>query len=102
MSSPEIFTEWREERLYVLRTIEDLKDELRRQSEAAAVSRANVEEKAQRDIKAAHDKIRVQQDQIRDLQSSGVTMGIKNWIMTVALSIAGAIGFELVKALMGK
>jgi hypothetical protein len=83
--------EWREERLYVLKTIEDLQTEQRRQSEQAAVTRASLAEKAQRDIKAAHDKIRA-------LESSGGALRMKNWIMTALLSGGAAVLFEVVKA----
>jgi hypothetical protein len=82
---------WLEERLYVMRTLEDLKQEQRRQSAAAAVTREAIADRAQRDIKAAHDKIRA-------LESSGTSLRLKNWIMTIALSAVGALAFETVKA----
>lgn len=84
---------WFEERLYVLRTLEDLKAEQKRQSEAAAADRASLIEKGARDIKAAHDKIRA-------LEHSGSTLRLKNWIMALALSGAGAVVFEVVKQLL--
>lgn len=84
---------WDQERLYVLRTLDDVKTEQRRQSEAAAVDRAALLEKAARDIKAAHDKIRT-------LESAGSTLRLKNWIMALALSGAGAVVFEVVKELL--
>lgn len=91
----EKFTSWQEERLYVLRTIEDLKAQSLRQAEAAAVSRENVEKKAERDIKAAHDKIRAQQDEIHALQSEGIGMTLKNWILTLIVGAGGAVALEL-------
>ena len=88
--------EWREERLYVLQTIQDLKEDLRKQSEAAAVERASVIEKGVRDIKEAHIKIRV-------LETTDQRLKLKNWIMTGALSATAAVIFELFKwALNGK
>lgn len=86
----ERFTSWQEERLYVLRTLEDLKEESRRQSEAAAVSRETIEKRAERDIKAAHDKIRA-------LESEGIGMTLKNWILTLIVGAAGAIILELAR-----
>jgi hypothetical protein len=89
MNSPE--TSWLEERLFVLRTLEDLKAEQRRQSEAVAGERASVIEKGSRDIRAAHEKIRA-------LEKSGNTLRLKNWIMTLALGGAGAVVIEFLKA----
>jgi len=62
-----------------------------RQLEAAAIAKENVEKKAVRDINAAYERIRA-------LETEGVTMGIKNWIMTVALSVGGAVVFEIVRS----
>jgi hypothetical protein len=84
---------WFEERLYVLKTLEDTKAELKRQSESTAVERAAVLDKAARDIKAAHEKIRI-------LESKGITLRLKNWLMAAALSGIGALVFELVKAVL--
>lgn len=90
--------EWREERLYVLKTIEDLKQEQRRALEAAAVERSAMAverktaiEKGARDIKAAHDKIRT-------LETTDSASRLKLWIMTTLLSVAGAIAFEVLRA----
>lgn len=91
MNLTSISSEWREERLYVLHMIEDLKEEQRRQSEAAAIARENVEKKAVRDINAAYERIRA-------LETDGVTMGIKNWVLTGALSVGGAVVFEIVRS----
>jgi hypothetical protein len=96
------FTEWREERLYVLHMIEDLKEEQRRQSEAAAILREKVEQKQQQDIKVAHDRIRADGIRIKALENARITMGIKNWILTLALGAAGAIAIELAKAWLVK
>lgn len=109
MTEFETFTEWREERLYVLRSLEDFKDELRRQAEAAAVLRDKLEEKAQKDIFQAHEKIRTMQTaeketqkKIRALEDSNTGLGLKNWALTLALGGAGALAMELVKWWLGK
>jgi hypothetical protein len=83
--------EWREERLYVLKTIEDLKAEQRRQIEADAIMRQVTAVKAEKDVKAAHDKIRV-------LEGTK----LKNWILTAALSVTVALLFELLRAYLHK
>jgi hypothetical protein len=81
--------EWNEERLYVLRTLEDLKAEQKKQAETAAADRASLIDRAARDISAAHDKI-------RRLENSSTTLRLKNWVM-LAVILAG---FELAKALL--
>ena len=80
--TPNIFGSWNEERMYVLKTLEELKEEQRRLMLDAAAERTMLLEKGQRDIKAAHDKIRV-------LEASGHTLRLKNWLMTAALSGIG-------------
>lgn len=87
--------EWREERLYVLNTIEELKTEQRRQSDAAAVMRQSIEQRAMCDIKSAHDKIRA-------LEGTRSYLRMKNWAMTAALSTLVAMLFELLKAYLRK
>jgi predicted XRE-type DNA-binding protein len=89
------FTEWRDERLYVLNMIEDLKMEQRRQLEAQAVTRATIEEKAQKDINSAHNKIRT-------LEEADSHLKIKNWIMTGVLSSGAAVVFEMLKWVLTK
>jgi len=54
MSGPKTTGTWIEERLFVLRTIEDLKAEVRRVSENTATERVALLEKGARDIHAAH------------------------------------------------
>jgi hypothetical protein len=95
-------TEWREERLYVLNMIEDLKMEQRRQLEAAAVTRANIEEKAQKDIHSAHDKIRALEEADKETRSEDSHLRIKNWIMTGVLSAGAAVVFEVLKWVLTK
>ena len=96
------FTEWRDERLYVLNMIEDLKMEQRRQIEAAAVTRANIEEKAQRDIDSAHNKIRALESSAATTVTEDSHLKIKNWIMTGVLSAAAAVVFEVLKWVLTK
>lgn len=95
MNSTQIHGEWHEERLYVLKSIEELKAEQRRQIEAEAVLHQTTAVKAQKDIRAAHDKIRA-------LECTGRTAKLKNWILTAALSCAVALLFEIVKAYLHK
>jgi uncharacterized membrane protein len=88
-----ITADWREERLYVLNMIEDLKAEQRRISEEAAVARVNVAQKLKKDVHEAHEKIRA-------LEGSKTELRLKIWLMTLVLSASGAVAFELVKALL--
>lgn len=95
--NPELSGEWREERLYVLRAIEDLKAEQRRQIESEAVMQQTVTTKATKDITAAHDKIRA-------LETAEGILTIKNWVMATVLTTASSVAiFELIKwAMRGK
>jgi hypothetical protein len=93
MNEPQTTGQWNEERLWVLRTLDEVKAEQKRLAEAAAVDRSSLIEKGARDIKAAHDKIRA-------LESSGVTLRLKNWLMMLALSGIVALAFEVVKAFL--
>ena len=91
MSEPEITDgSWQAERLYVLRTIEDLKAEQKRQSEATAIDRAALIEKGRKDIDAAHDKIRL-------LQNERTTLRIKNWLLGGIVGLVGAGLLEVFK-----
>ena len=90
---PKTSGSWIEERLFVLRTIEDLKAEVRRISENTATERVALIEKGARDIHAAHEKIRA-------LESASSRLRIKNWFMAAVLSGIGALCFELVKAIV--
>ena len=93
--SAESSGEWREERMYVLRAIEDLRAEQRRQIESEAVMRQTVVAKAEKDINRAHDRLRV-------LESSQGIMTIKNWVLAGVLSAGGVVLFELVKWVLEK
>jgi hypothetical protein len=93
---------WNEERLYVLHSIEDLRAELLRQADQASAARAKIEdrnereaEKLAKDLKAAHDKIRA-------LENGRILQNVKIWLMTLVLSAAGAVVFELIKAWLAK
>jgi hypothetical protein len=90
MSPVETSGEWRDERLYVLKTLEAVQLEQRRKAESDALLIQGQMVKASQDIKAAHDKIRI-------LESSGSVLKIKNWIMTALLSVIVMLAFELVK-----
>jgi hypothetical protein len=78
--------EWRDERLYVLKTIESLQEEQRRQLEAAAVMSRDKIVKANEDIQAAHNKIRVLEKSAETLKKSETSLKLKNWIITALLS----------------
>lgn len=85
--------EWREERLYVLETLNDVKMEQKRLAEQAAADRATMLTTGTRDMNAAHEKIRA-------LETTGRTLTIKNWLMGLLLSAGGIALFELLKALL--
>jgi uncharacterized protein YggE len=87
--------QWNEERLYVLQTLEDLKKEAREEAMAAAVERAGVIAKAEKDIANAHIKI-------RKLEGAHSWQRTKLYITTAVLSVVGAIAFELFKKWLGK
>jgi hypothetical protein len=95
MSPVETSGEWRDERLYVLKTLEAVQLEQRRKAESDALLIQGQMVKASQDIKAAHDKIRT-------LESSGSTLKMKNWIMTAVLSVVAALLFEVVKGYVHK
>jgi ABC-type bacteriocin/lantibiotic exporter with double-glycine peptidase domain len=85
--------EWREERLYVMRTIEQMQEELRNQSVAAAVLQQTQMVKAEKDIHFAYERI-------RSLESVRSALRMKNWIMTAVLSFLVTVLFELLKPLV--
>ncbi len=84
---------WSEDRLWVLRSIDELKAGHLRLAESAAADRAALLEKATRDINSAHEKIRA-------LETSRTSLRLKNWVMMLALSAGGALLIELVKAIL--
>jgi hypothetical protein len=90
MSPVETSGEWRDERLYVLKTLEAVQQEQRRKAESDALLIQGQMVKASQDIKAAHDKIRI-------LESAGSTLKMKNWIMTALLSGIVTVLYEVVK-----
>lgn len=89
--------DWREERLYVLKTLEDLKDEQRRQIADEAFLRQGLVAKAEKDINEAHRRIRALEDSAKEESKEGSILTIKNWVMAAMLSAAGAVIFELIK-----
>jgi hypothetical protein len=95
--STETSGEWREERLFVLRAIDDLKAEQRRQIESEAVMRQTVVSKAEKDINAAHSRIRVLEDASKEQSKQSGILTIKNWVMAAVLSAGGVVTFELIK-----
>jgi hypothetical protein len=95
MSPVDTSGEWRDERLYVLKTLEAMQREQRRQADQAAILSQTQMVKANQDIQAAHNKIRI-------LESAGSTLKIKNWIMTAVLSGLVTMLYELVKGYLHK
>jgi len=93
MSEPHTPGSWFEERIYVLRTIEDLKAESKRQAEASAADRAALIEKGRKDIDAAHEKIRA-------LQNQRTALRIKNWALGGIVGLVGAGLVEVFKLLL--
>lgn len=87
--------EWNQERLYVLRTLEDLKQEQKLQAAAAAADCALLIEKQAKDIGAAHDKI-------RKLENAKTRLSIQNWLMGALLGAIGAGALEFVKYLLAR
>jgi hypothetical protein len=82
---------WSEDRLWVLRSIDELKAGELRLAESAAADRAALLDKATRDINSAHEKI-------RSLEASRISLRLKNWVMTLVISAIGTLAFELIKA----
>jgi|GEM_PF-5615736 len=93
MSEPHKPGSWLEERTYILRTVEDLKAEQKRQSEAAAADRVALIEKGRKDIDAAHEKIRA-------LQHQRLALRLKNWALGGIVGFVGAGLVELFKLLL--
>jgi hypothetical protein len=82
--------EWKEERLFVLRALERIDAEQRRQIDAENMLQQTVAVKAAKDIGAAHDKI-------RKLESEKSGLAIKNWVMAALIYGGGIALIELVK-----
>ncbi len=94
--------EWREERLWVLKSLEDLKEELRRQSLAAEVERKGILEKATKDIFAAHEKIRALEDAKEMKSQEASELRLKNWALIGLLSVVGTGLLELLRVALHK
>lgn len=82
--------EWREERFYVLRTLERLEGELKEKTESIA-KHEDREEKYTKDLNEAHARIRA-------LQSSVKTARLKSWAAMGAASFLGVVVVELLKS----
>jgi hypothetical protein len=81
---------WEQEGLWVMRSIDELHQEQRRQGEAAAVTIRGDLAKAKTDLDALHNKI-------RDLEAIRVTLVIRNWLQTGGLAIALVVMIELLR-----
>lgn len=94
--------EWREERLFVLRAIDDLKAEQRRQIEADAVIRQTLMAKAEKDINNAHSRIRALETSSTEQAKQGGILTIKNWVMAGILSAVFVVAIEIIKWMVTK
>ena len=81
---------WEQEGLWVLRSLDELREDVRRQHEAQAVTIQADLAKAQADLNALHSKMRT-------LETQRVALVTRNWVTTAALSAAVALIFELLK-----
>lgn len=81
--------EWREERFYVLRTLERLEGELNKKTEAIA-KHEDREEKYRKDLNEAHSRIRA-------LQATVKSARVKSWAATAAATFLGVVVIELLK-----
>lgn len=97
MNPPTSFGSWNEERLYVLRTLEEVRDEQKKQIAEMAAERSAMLVKGQKDIQAAHDKIRVLESSGHQLEMKKHKLEIKNWLMAALLSGVGLSLVELAK-----
>lgn len=84
--------EWREERFYVLRTLDRLEDELKRNNAQLAVH-SDREVKSKEDLNVAHARI-------RSLQGSAKTARLKSWAATAAASFLGVVVIELMRHIL--
>lgn len=76
---PETSGEWREERFYVLRTLDRLERELKEKTEHIAVG-ADREEKQRKDLNEAHTRI-------RELQTKARMAWWKTWAPVIGLIV---------------
>jgi hypothetical protein len=84
--------EWREERLYVLRTLDRIEVELKQKTAQLAVH-GDREEKSKQDLNEAHARIRA-------LQSTARTARLKSWGATAVASFLGVIVIELLRHIL--
>lgn len=84
--------EWREERLFVLRQLEQLTGDHQKLGEALAAAKDR-EEKLLKDLNEAHTRIRALQAAVR-------TARLKAWGATAAASFLGVIVVELVRHIL--
>lgn len=88
-------SDWHAERLYVLRSIEELKTEQSRMREAEQIKLQRISEKAEKDIANAHEKIRAMDKKI------GV-LSLKNWMLAAALGGASMAALEVIRWVLRK
>jgi hypothetical protein len=99
--SVETSGDWRDERLYVLKTLEDVKEEQRRQMQVAATLSDREILKAHKDIQEAYKRIRTLEESASTREHSASTLRTKYWIITGLLSAAmgllSPLLYEIVK-----
>lgn len=98
----ETFAEERAERKYLLRMVEDLKLQFGQMTETLSAFRGKIEERTERDKAKAEKDLRVAHDRIRALETDGVGMRLRNWILTVIVGAGGAVILELFRWWLGK
>jgi VIT1/CCC1 family predicted Fe2+/Mn2+ transporter len=84
--------EWREERFYVLRTLDRLEGELKEKTKEIA-KQEDRDEKRRLDMNEAHARI-------RGLQSAAKTARLKSWAATGAASFLGVVVIELMRFIL--
>ena len=87
------FGTYDQERLYILRTLDQLEIEVRQLSEDAAVDREGKLAKAEKDVHALGAKVRT-------LENQRSMLTIKEWIKTSLLTGAGVVLIELAHFLL--
>jgi len=84
--------EWREERLYVLRTLDRIEVELKQKTAQLAVH-GDREEKSKQDLNEAHARIRA-------LQGAARTARLKSWAANSAAAFLGVVVVELLRFIL--
>ena len=84
--------EWREERFYVLRTLDRLESESK-QKTAEIAKHEDREERQRKDLNEAHARI-------RSLQASAKNARLKSWAANGAAAFLGVVVIELLRFIL--